>query len=112
MNFLISVSRHGFISLLGNCFSLISCSKQGRSILFASSSFCCSSIRGELDAVLARPRYGRSQMAGNEERAGIAGHRPSRELDVNKFPGFSPAMRCMFLRRSAASRHDADAGGV
>jgi putative transposase len=32
-------------------------------------------IRGELDAVLARPRYGRSQMAGNEERAGIAGHR-------------------------------------
>src|SRR5438045_5797476 len=32
-------------------------------------------IRGELDAVLARPRYGRSNMAGNEERAGIAGHR-------------------------------------
>ena len=32
-------------------------------------------IRGELDAVLARPRYGRSQMAGSEERAGVAGHR-------------------------------------
>ncbi len=32
-------------------------------------------IRGELDAVLARPRYGRSQMAGKEERAGVAGHR-------------------------------------
>src|SRR5437868_13087254 len=32
-------------------------------------------LRGELDAVLARPRYGRSQMAGNEARAGIAGHR-------------------------------------
>jgi putative transposase len=32
-------------------------------------------IRGELDAVLARPRYGRSQMAGNEARAGVAGHR-------------------------------------
>src|SRR5467141_108045 len=32
-------------------------------------------IRGELDTVLARPRYSRSQMAGNEERAGIAGHR-------------------------------------
>ena len=32
-------------------------------------------IRGELDAVLARPRYGRSQKAGNEGRAGIAGHR-------------------------------------
>src|SRR5271163_2998979 len=32
-------------------------------------------IRGELDNVLARPRYGRSQIAGNEGRAGIAGHR-------------------------------------
>jgi hypothetical protein len=32
-------------------------------------------IRGELDAVLARPRYGRSQIAGNEGRAGVAGHR-------------------------------------
>jgi putative transposase len=32
-------------------------------------------IRGELDAVLARPRYGRSQMAGKEESAGVAGHR-------------------------------------
>jgi putative transposase len=32
-------------------------------------------IRGELDEALARPRYARSQMAGNEARAGIAGHR-------------------------------------
>src|SRR3981081_1988578 len=32
-------------------------------------------IRGELDTVLARPRYSRSRKAGNEERAGIAGHR-------------------------------------
>jgi putative transposase len=32
-------------------------------------------IRGELDAVLARPRYGRSQVAGNDARAGVAGHR-------------------------------------
>ena len=32
-------------------------------------------IRDELDTVLARPRYSRSQMAGNEGRAGIAGHR-------------------------------------
>src|ERR1700736_3593199 len=32
-------------------------------------------IRGELDAALARPRYGRSQMAGNEGRAGVTGHR-------------------------------------
>src|SRR5712675_2022969 len=32
-------------------------------------------LRGELDAALARPRYSRSQMAGNEGRTGIAGHR-------------------------------------
>src|SRR5437868_3285580 len=32
-------------------------------------------LRGELDAALARPRYGRSQKTGNEGRAGVAGHR-------------------------------------
>src|SRR6516225_9163064 len=32
-------------------------------------------LRGELDAALARPRYGRSQIAGNEGRAGVVGHR-------------------------------------
>jgi putative transposase len=32
-------------------------------------------IRGELDAVLARPRYGRGQKADDEGRAGVAGHR-------------------------------------
>ena len=32
-------------------------------------------LRGELDAALARPRYGRSQMTGNEGRADVAGHR-------------------------------------
>src|SRR5437588_1806540 len=32
-------------------------------------------IRGELDAALARPRYGRSQMAGNEGKAVVTGHR-------------------------------------
>src|SRR5437588_6263419 len=32
-------------------------------------------IRGELDAALARPRYGRSKMAGDEGRAGVVGHR-------------------------------------
>src|SRR5213596_2968898 len=32
-------------------------------------------IRSELDAVLARPRYSRSQMAGDEGKAGVAGHR-------------------------------------
>ena len=32
-------------------------------------------IRGELDAALARPRYGRIPMAGDEESVGISGHR-------------------------------------
>ena len=32
-------------------------------------------IRGELDAALARPRYGRSQVTGNEARAGVVGYR-------------------------------------
>jgi putative transposase len=32
-------------------------------------------IRGELDTVLARPRYGRSPMAGDEESADVTGHR-------------------------------------
>jgi putative transposase len=32
-------------------------------------------LREELDAALARPRYERSQMPGNEERTGVAGHR-------------------------------------
>src|SRR5665213_245643 len=33
-------------------------------------------IRGELDEALARPRYGRSKKAADEERAGVVGHRP------------------------------------
>src|ERR1700683_1466437 len=32
-------------------------------------------IRGELDEALARPRYGRSKAAGDEERACVMGHR-------------------------------------
>jgi putative transposase len=32
-------------------------------------------IRGELDAALARPRYVRSKVAGDEERSGVVGHR-------------------------------------
>jgi transposase-like protein len=32
-------------------------------------------IHGELDAVLARPRYGRRQATDNEAKAGVAGHR-------------------------------------
>jgi len=35
-------------------------------------------IRGELDTVLARPRYGRSQMAGDEASAAVSGHRHGR----------------------------------
>jgi putative transposase len=31
--------------------------------------------RGFIDAVLARPRYGRSQVTGNEAKAGVAGYR-------------------------------------
>jgi putative transposase len=30
-------------------------------------------LRSELDAALSRPRYGRSQMAGNEAKAGVTG---------------------------------------
>ena len=32
-------------------------------------------IRGELDAALARPRYGRVRIAGDEEGASLSGHR-------------------------------------
>ncbi|MGY3611278.1 IS256 family transposase [Bradyrhizobium sp. Lot11] len=32
-------------------------------------------LRGELDAALSRPRYGRSQMAGNAAKDGVTGHR-------------------------------------
>src|ERR1700693_1090844 len=32
-------------------------------------------LRDELDSALARPRYGRSEIAGNKARAGVSGHR-------------------------------------
>ena len=32
-------------------------------------------LRGELEAALSRPRYGRSPMFGSEGRASVAGHR-------------------------------------
>ena len=35
-------------------------------------------IRGELDAALARPRYGRDKRASSEEETGVAGHRHGR----------------------------------
>src|SRR5580692_7992788 len=41
-------------------------------------------IRGELDTVLARPRYGRSQVAGNEGRTDIAGHRHGKDTVADR----------------------------
>jgi putative transposase len=43
-------------------------------------------IRGELDTVLARPRYGRSQVAGDEESADVTGHRHGCESACKKDP--------------------------
>ena len=37
-------------------------------------------IRGEIDEALARPRYGRSKTAGDEERAGVMGHRHGKAI--------------------------------
>ena len=37
--------------------------------------FIAELLREELDSTLARPRYERSQMASNEARIGVAGHR-------------------------------------
>src|ERR1700716_3853375 len=53
-------------------------------------------LRGELDAALARPRYGRSQMADNEAKAGVEGHRHgsrARSLTGNAGPLESSAPR-------------------
>ena len=47
-------------------------------------------IRGELDTVLARPRYRRSQIAGNEAGAGIAGHRRGRSPTRSLTGTFGP----------------------
>src|SRR6266852_2365392 len=58
------------VDLFNNWFDLIETEVRARA-----RGFIEELIRGELDAVLARPRYGRSQMAGNEGRAGVAGHR-------------------------------------
>src|SRR5487761_2759310 len=58
------------VDLFDNCFDPIETEVRARAREFIEEL-----IRGELDAVLARPRYSRSQMAGNEGRAGVAGHR-------------------------------------
>src|SRR5664280_2398517 len=58
------------VDLFGNWFDPIETEVRARAREFIEEL-----IRGELDAVLARPRYGRSQIAGSEERTGVAGHR-------------------------------------
>src|ERR1700693_947639 len=58
------------VDLFDNWFDPIETEVRARSRQFIEELF-----RGELDAALARPRYGRSQMASSEERAGVAGHR-------------------------------------
>ena len=58
------------VDLFDNRFDPIEAEVRARSRQFIEES-----LRGELDAALARPRYGRSQIAGNEGRAGVAGHR-------------------------------------
>ena len=51
-------------------------------------------IRGELDAALARPRYGRSKMASNEAMAEVTGHRHgSRTRSLTAHSGRSK-LRC------------------
>ena len=56
--------------LFDDWFDPIETAVRGRARQFIEELIC-----GELDAALARPRYGRSKMAGDEERAGVAGHR-------------------------------------
>jgi transposase-like protein len=56
--------------LFDNWFDPIETEVRARARVFIEELIC-----GELDAVLARPRYGRGQMAGNEGRTGVTGHR-------------------------------------
>jgi putative transposase len=58
------------VQLFDNWFDPIETEVRSRAREFIEELIC-----GELDAVLARPRYGRCKMAGSEERAGVAGHR-------------------------------------
>jgi hypothetical protein len=51
------------VDLFDNWFDPIETEVRSRAREFIEELIC-----GELDAVLARPRYGRSQMAGDEER--------------------------------------------
>jgi len=58
------------VDLFGNWFDPIESEVRARA-----RGFIEELIRGELDDALARPRYGRSQRAGNEGRAGVTGYR-------------------------------------
>jgi len=58
------------VQLFDNWFDPIETEVRARAREFIEELIC-----GELDAVLARPRYGRCKMAGSEGRAGVAGHR-------------------------------------
>ncbi len=58
------------VDLFDNWFDPIETEVRSRARGFIEELIC-----GELDAVLARRRYGRRQMAGRESRAGVAGHR-------------------------------------
>ena len=56
--------------LFDDWFDPIETAVRGRARQFIEELIC-----GELDAALARPRYGRSKIAGDEGRGGVAGHR-------------------------------------
>ena len=58
------------VDLFDNWFDPIETAVRARAREFIEELIC-----GELDVVLARPRYGRSQKAIREGRAGVAGHR-------------------------------------
>jgi putative transposase len=58
------------VDLFDNWFDPIETAVRARAREFIEELIC-----GELDVVLARPRYGRSQKAAREGRAGVAGHR-------------------------------------
>ncbi len=58
------------VDLFDNWFDPIETEVRGRARQFIEEL-----IRGELDEALARPRYGRSKTAADEERAGVVGHR-------------------------------------
>ena len=65
-------------------------------------------IRGELDAVLVRSRYGQIPMAGSEERAGVAGHHHGNRtrLLTGTFGSIEIAVPCAQLKTPTARRRN------